>query len=83
VSAPLQHVYPRWELSEEDPTADPRLIWPGRMRIVGRQRARKLRRRGVPITRSVKVTSRGRHRHAWFVEGETDSAGPGASGAQQ
>lgn len=71
MSQRLQHVYPQWEAPEDEPTAAPeayRQVWRGRMRIVGRQRARKLRRRGVPVMRSVEITSRGRHRHAWFVE---------------
>lgn len=67
MSTRLQHVYPQPEPWDDDP-ADNREVWRGRMRIVGRQRARKLRRRGVPIMRKVDVTSRGRHRHAWFVE---------------
>lgn len=48
----LQHAYPQWEPPEDDPTAMPedfREVWCGKMRIVHRQRARKLRRRGVPL----------------------------------
>lgn len=67
MSTRLQHVYPQPEAWDGDPT-DIREVWNGRMRIISRQRARKLRRRGVPIMRKVEVTSRGRHRHAWFVE---------------
>ena len=68
MTKPLQHSYPQWETPEDDPAGEPREVWHGRMRIVGRQRARKLRRRGVPIMRKIEVTTRGRHRHAWFVE---------------
>lgn len=68
MNARLKHVCPRWEQPEGDPTDDPLQVWDGQMRIVGRQRARKLRRRGVPIMRSIEITSRGRHRHAWFTE---------------
>lgn len=67
----LQHTEPQYAPPEDDPLAPPeeyRQVWSGKMRIVGCQRARKLRRRGVPIMRSVEITSRGRHRHAWFVE---------------
>jgi hypothetical protein len=62
----LKDAYPQWEPPEEY-----RKIWRGRMRIVGPRRARKLRRRGVPLVRSVAVTSHGQHRHAWFSGGPT------------
>lgn len=62
----LEHVFPQWEFDPD--SREERLVWTGRMRIIGRQRARKLRRRGVPIMRKVEVTANGRHRHAWFVE---------------
>lgn len=68
MSQRLQHAFPQWETPEDDPHGELREVWRGHMRIVGRQRARKLRRRHVPIMRSVDVTRRGRHRHAWFVE---------------
>jgi hypothetical protein len=69
-TAPLLHAYPTWEPPEDDPAAPPeesRGVWYGRMHIVGRQRARKLRRRRTPLMSCQDVTSRGRHRHAWFV----------------
>jgi|SRR5579859_7578509 len=44
----LQHEYPRWESDDRDPTQDVH-VWPGRIRIVHGQRARKLRKRGVPL----------------------------------
>lgn len=64
---PLVHVYPTTEVADDRGTDELREVWLGLMRIVGRQRARKLRRRGVPVMR-VALTSRGRHRHAWFTE---------------
>lgn len=70
-SAPLPHVYPTLgppEGDEHAPLEEYVQRWEGRMRIVSRQRARALRRRGVPIMRSIEVTTRGQHRHAWFVE---------------
>lgn len=66
----MKHTYPHWDHLDDQgmPLDGPREVWTGNMRIVGRQRARKLRRRGVPIMRSIEVTTRGRHRHAWFTE---------------
>lgn len=63
------HAYPQWEPPEDDPTAAPedyREVWRGAMRLVGRQRARTLRRRGVPL---MSVHRRGGVRAwAWFIE---------------
>lgn len=65
----LQHSYPQWEPPETDPYApieEYREVWCGRMRIVrNRKRARKLKRRGVPMW---DLRERGRHAWAWFVE---------------
>ena len=48
-TTPLQHVYPQWETPGDDPYGDERQVWRGEMRIVHAKRARKLRRRGVPL----------------------------------
>lgn len=65
----LRHVFPEWDHFDDEgaPLDEPRQIWRGRMRVVSAQRARKLRRRGVPIMRNVEITSTGRQRHAWFT----------------
>jgi hypothetical protein len=63
--AALQHAYPQWEPPEDDPIApieDYRQVWRGKMRIVHKQRARKLRRRRVPLMNI------GHCCWAWFTE---------------
>lgn len=48
----LMHTYPQWEPPEDDanaPSEEWGEVWYGKMRIVHKQRARKLRRRGVPL----------------------------------
>lgn len=64
----LQHEYPRWEGSYQDPTQDV-FAWPGRIRFVSAQRARKLRKRGVPLLpmHRVRDNSGGEHRRGQFV----------------
>lgn len=80
-SAPLQHVYPQWEPPEDDPNGELRHVWRGKLRVVHAQRARKLRRRGVPLMdlrprmhkgcgtgRGAAAGYEGRAEYAWFVE---------------
>lgn len=43
----LQHEYPRWETDPD--TREDRFVWPGMPRFVSAKRARKLRKRGVPL----------------------------------
>jgi hypothetical protein len=50
---------------------DFRQTWYGRVRIVHRQRARKLRRRGVPL-----MSLPHRHAWAWFVDEEVRELKP-------
>lgn len=67
----LQHVYPQWDTPEDDPRGEPVEVWRGKMRIVHAQRARKLRRRGVPLMDLRPRTSAGyvgKAKYAWFVE---------------
>lgn len=75
-TAPLQHVYPQWEPPEDDPLDELREVWRGKMRIVHAKRARKLRRRGVPLMDLRPMTeagynAAGRAKYAWFVEPAT------------
>lgn len=81
----LQHEYPRWE--RDGDTGDERYVWPGLIRFVSAQRARKLRKRGVPLLPMHAVLDRsggehrrgqfepttpnGRARYAWFVDPDT------------
>lgn len=67
----LRHTYPRWEPPESGPwnEDDLRETWLGEMRIVHGQRARKLRRRRVPLM-YLGRTSAGRAEYAWFVDRE-------------
>lgn len=79
MKAALPHVFPQWEPPEDDPGApseDWGQMWYGKMRIVHRQRARKLRRRGVPL-----MNLRHRNAWAWFVEPEPLSAATIVNGA--
>lgn len=76
----LQHECPRWERTTESVNEnDERYVWPGRIRIVHGQRARKLRKRGVPLMplhavrardcsgrENEPTTPNGRARYAWF-----------------
>jgi hypothetical protein len=76
LSPRLPHAYPQWETPEDDSGGEPVEIWVGKMRIVHRQRARTLRRRGVPLLDLRPHTSRGynaagRAKYAWFVEVRT------------
>lgn len=68
----LQHVYPQMLPPDDDPGApveDYRETWVGKMRIVHRQRARALRRRGVPRWAMWTLHKPGeRAKYAWFVE---------------
>lgn len=67
-TTPLQHVYPQWEEPEDDPGGELREVWRGQMRIVHSQRARKLRKRGVPMWTLHKPGDRAKY--AWFVEAQ-------------
>lgn len=64
----LEHECPRWESAaergEDGGGDDPRYVWPGRMRVVSARRARKLRKRGVPLLPLHRVLDRsgGEHR---------------------
>ena len=64
---PLQHTYPYWDTPEHDPHSDDLVeCWRGEMRIVrSKQRARLLRRRGVPLLRSIDGA------WMWFVKPRT------------
>lgn len=81
----MKHTYPQWENQDPDlpPYEGQHYIWSGNMRIVHAQRARKLRKRGVPLLplhrvhdKSGGVHARGefepisqdRARYAWFTE---------------
>jgi hypothetical protein len=74
--ARLEAAFPVWEHCDRDgfPTTEPRQVWSGKMRIVHSQRARKLRRRGVPLMDLRPRTGRGvngyegRAEYAWFVD---------------
>ena len=75
----LQHIYPRWE---HDPDrGEDVLTWGGHMRLVSAKRARKLRKRGVPLmpTHAVQIieVGKGRQRHAPVRPGS-----PGKRGAR-
>ena len=68
--AALVHSYPEWE---RDDSGEERLMWVGRLRIVSPRRARKLRKRGVPLMPLHVVdgegrprTPNGRARYGWF-----------------
>jgi outer membrane biosynthesis protein TonB len=69
--ARLQGVYSQWLPPDNDPTApveDYRETWENAsMRIVHRQRARKLRRRGEQVV-EFGTDSKGRKLLVWFVE---------------
>lgn len=78
----LEHEYPRWEGDERDPSSgDAVYVWPGKPRFVSAKRARKLRKRGVPLMPCHRVhdcgggehrpgefypTSGQRARYCWF-----------------
>lgn len=66
---PLQHVYPHWDAPHWDPHSDELVeVFCGDMRIVrNKQRAKFLRRRGVPMWKS------GRE-WLWFVEPRTTAS---------
>lgn len=68
----LQHAYPQWEPPEDEPWApeeDWREVWRGEPRIVrSPKRARRLRRRGVPMW---DVRENGKRMWLWFVEEST------------
>ena len=69
----LQHAYPQWLPPDDEPWGEPREVWVGNMRIVHARRARRLRRRGVPLMDLRPKTSKGynaagRASYAWFVE---------------
>lgn len=61
----LGHAYPEWV---DDPSEQPHEVFVGRMRIVHTQRARKLRKRGVPLMLI------GRGQYAWFETHESYDA---------
>jgi hypothetical protein len=80
----LQHEFPYWQDDPhaEDGSGESRHVWPGRPRYVSARRARKLRKRGVPLLplHAVRDRSGGQHapgyveptspngraRYAWF-----------------
>ena len=75
--ARLVGAIPQWEYEDHngDPVDEPREVWYGKLRIVHRQRARKLRRRGehlLDFRRSFPL-AKGRHSdfkacYGWVVE---------------
>jgi len=70
----LQHEYPRWEGDAFDPTQDV-YAWPGAPRFVSAKRARKLRKRGVPLMPCHRVHDRsGEHRPGEFYPTHGDRA---------
>ena len=71
----LQHEYPRWETDPNDPTGDADFVYPGRPRFVSKQRARKLRKRGVPLMPCHRVHDpHGEHRPGDFYPTHGDRA---------
>lgn len=61
----LGHAFPQWI---DEPGVQPHEVFVGRMRIVHTQRARKLRKRGVPLMLI------GRGEYAWFETHESFEA---------
>jgi len=70
--ARLQGVHSQWMAPEDDPTApveDYRQTWEhAKLRLVHRQRARTLRRRGEQVVDTDERTRTGRKVSMWFVE---------------
>jgi len=72
----LQHECPRWEGDERNPSSgDAAYVWPGKPRYVSARRARKLRKRGVPLMPCHRVHDRsGEHRPGEFYPTHGDKA---------
>lgn len=70
----LQHTYPSWE-TDRDLGDEPRFVYQGAIRFVGKQRARKLRKRGVPLMPQHRVHDpNGEHRPGQFYPTHGDKA---------